>query len=80
MASYSDTVAAHKQAANEACPKLTEAQLEGIWAIWEHHTRKATREEHDYAVHRYLTIDCGCSLEEAIEIIEALRQYDFGLF
>ena len=80
MSSYPDTIAAHKQAAREACPSLTEAQVEGVWAIWEHHSKKASREDHDFAVRRYLTIDCGCSLEDAKKVIGALHQYDLCLF
>jgi len=80
MTCYEDAVATHKHAAREACLNLTEAQLEGVWAIWEHHSRKASREEHDFAVRKYLTHDCGVSVEDAKKVVAALRQYDLCLF
>lgn len=80
MTCHEDNIAAHKHAAKEVCPALTDAQLEGVWALWSYHSRKVGREEHDGAVQCYLTTECGVALEDAKKAVAALHKYDLCLF
>lgn len=80
MGSYDDQIAAHKNGAKEACPALTEAQLEAVWAVWHFCPPQSGREARDFAVRSYLTLDCGISLDDAAAVIKALQRYDLCLF
>jgi hypothetical protein len=80
VSSYEDQIATHKHAVQTICPGLSDAQLEGVWAIWRYHSPKSPSEERDFAVQGYLTCDCGISLEDSKRAVRALHRFDLCLF
>lgn len=81
MSCHEDRVAAHKHVVKEVFPELTDAQLEGVWALWAYHTTTRTPADRDNAVTGYLTVECGVPhVDEAKKAVRALHQFDLCLF
>lgn len=80
MTCHDDRIAAHKHAAREAVPGLTDAQLEAVWALWAYKPPSASLDDQDHSVTGYLTMECGASIEDARKAVRALHKFDLCLF
>jgi hypothetical protein len=80
MSCHQDQVAAHKNAVKGLFPDLTEAQLEGVWALWAYHYA-GERYMREDALTSYLVTECGVPhVDDAKKAIKALHRFGVCLF
>jgi len=81
MSCHEDRVAAHKHVVKEIFPDLTDAQLEGAWALWAYHSPRRDSSDRDEAVTGYLMTECGVRhVDDAKKATRALHRFDLCLF
>ena len=72
MSCHEDRIAAYKFAAKKARPDLTEAQLEGVWALAQYGNFDGVKS--------YLMNECGATLVAAGKVVSQQQRLGLCLF